>query len=103
MDGDLPDVLRRAGPLLPDMLEVFSAQQHKLIITYLLDAVSDYPPHTFSLLYEVQFEFLMLMERICEFRLVTLHDVEAVFLGKTRDFCKGLAHVIFFRLSGTNI
>ena len=92
MNGDLPYVLGLAAALLPDMLEILAAQKDKFIITYRLDAVSHDSAYSAASFYEVQFELLMLMERICEFSLVTFHDVETVLIGQTRYFSKGLVH-----------
>ena len=47
MNGYLPYVLGGAAALLPDMFEIFSAKQHKIIITYLLDTVTYNSAHTF--------------------------------------------------------
>ena len=50
--------------------------------------------------YKIQFILLMLMQRIGEFGLVTLHDIEAILLRKTCNLCKNFCHktkIRFFR------
>ena len=91
--GYLPDILGLASALFPYVLQILAPYQDEFEITDLLNAVTYDPAYPFSTLDEIEFEFLMLVERICEFRLVALHYIEAVFLRKTRDFSKYLAHV----------
>ena len=76
--GDLPYILGFAGSLLPDMLKIFSTYQNQFIITDFLHAIPYYSPDSLSPFYEVQLELPVTMERICEFRLVALYNVEAV-------------------------
>ena len=74
------------------MLQFLSAYQHKLVVTDLLYTVPDYPPDPFSILDEVQFKLLVTVQRIGEFRLVTLHDIETILVRKSCNFCKNLCH-----------
>ena len=85
------------------MLKIFTADQDKFEIPNFLDAVPYDPADTFSLLDEVELELLVLVERLCEFRLVAFHDIEAVLLRKTRYFCKYLAHASILYYPATNI
>lgn len=78
LDGDLTYVLRPAVSLFPDMLEVGAPDQHQLIISYLFDAVTYDTPHPLSTFDEIELILLMAMERIGEFGLVTLYNVETV-------------------------
>ena len=45
-----------------------------------------------AILDEIEFILLVSVQRIGEFRLVTLDDMEAVLLGKLRNFSKYLVH-----------
>ena len=103
LNGDFPYILGLAPALLPNMFQVLSTYQNQLIITDFLYAVTDNPAYSFAMLYKVQLELLVLMKRIGEFGLVTLHDIEAVLLRKTRYFCKYLAHASILYYPATNI
>ena len=98
LDGDLSDVLRDAPALLPDMLEIFPSDQNKLIISNFLNTVTYNPADSGSVLYKIQLKFLVLVQRIGEFRLVTLHDMEAILLGQQRYFGKDAAHYYYLKV-----
>lgn len=72
LDSDLPYVLRLATALLPYVLQCLTAYQNQFIITDFLHAVPHNTTDPSAVLYEIQFELLMLMQRVCELRLVTL-------------------------------
>ena len=92
LDGDLADVVFRAGPLLPAMFQVDAGHQRELVRTDGLDTVADHPPDTLAVFDEVQFEIPVRMQRIEEFRLVPLHNIEAVLFRKRRDFPENRTH-----------
>lgn len=92
LDGDLTDVLGYASSLFPDMLQIFPADQNKLIISNFLNTVTYDSADSGPVLDKIQFEFLVLVQRIGEFRLVTLHDMETILFGQQRYFGKDAAH-----------
>ena len=68
------------------MLEAFAGNEHKFVLPYGFDVVAYDPTHPGAIADEVQFILMMPVQGIVEFILVPLHDVEAIFVGKTGDF-----------------
>ena len=61
------------------MFQFRRADEHHVILSDLFDAVAHDPPDTGTMLDEVQFKFLVAMERIGKLRLVSLDYIETVF------------------------
>ena len=80
------------------MLKFLTTKQNQLVITYLLNAVAHNSADAFTMLYEVKLILAMLMQRIGEFRLVTFHNIEAIFIRKPCYFCKNLYHTTNIRI-----
>ena len=66
------------------MLEAFATNQDKVELPYLLHAVTYHPLRTRCVLHEVELEVAVFMQRVGEFALVPLDDVEQVLLGQGR-------------------
>ena len=95
---DFPDVFRLTPTLLPDMLKFLTTKENQLIITDFLNTVAHYSTHTFAVLYEIKLKLRVLVQRICEFRLMTLHYIEAIFVRKPCYFRKNLCHMTNIRI-----
>ena len=80
LDGYFPNVVRLAVALLPYMFEVGGGYQHKVVVAYGLHRVADDAPQARAVFYEVKLVFRMAVHGVGEFRLVTVNDVEAVFV-----------------------
>ena len=78
LDCYLPDVRRLARTLLPHVLQILAGDQDKVIVPYRLDAVPDDAAHPGGVLDEIQLILPVTVQRVGEFLLVPLHDVETV-------------------------
>ena len=85
-------------PLFPHMLKLLCTDKDKVIIPYFLDTVTDDPPHSCTVLDEVQFELFMLMQRIGKLRFMAFHYMETVFFRQRADFGENFSHTIRFGL-----
>ena len=57
-----------------------NTSEGEIIVSDFLDTVPDDPLHAGSILHEIEFIFPVLVERIGEFCLLAVHDMETVFL-----------------------
>ena len=64
------------------MLEVFIADQHEIEIPNCLNIVADDPFHSRSVLYIVQFELRMPVNRVGEAGFMPFDDVETISFGQ---------------------
>jgi hypothetical protein len=62
------------------VLQVLTTDQDQLIITDFFHTVAHYPSYSFSMLDKVKFKLLVLVQRICEFSLMTLDDMKTILL-----------------------
>ena len=81
LDRDLADVGGVALALLPDVLQVLSADQDEVVGVDGLDVVPDDALGAGGVLYEIEFEIPVAVQRIVEFSLVPFDDEQAVLLG----------------------
>ena len=61
------------------MLKPLGADKHQVVFANLLYAVANHSPNACAVLYEVEFQLLVLVERVAKFALVPFDNVEAVF------------------------
>ena len=80
LDGDLPYILGPAIAPLSHMRKVLAADKNQFVITDIFDTVPDDPAYTATVLDEVQLKLLVLVQRICEFSLMTLDDMKTILL-----------------------
>ena len=72
LHGYLVYILAGAGILHPNMLKVCTRDKHEVILAYNLTAVAHDSSHSWRVLHEVEFKYLMVMYRIGEFLFVTV-------------------------------
>ena len=92
LDGYLPDIATFTGSVLPYVLEILRTYQHEIEVSDGLHAVPDDSLYAAPVLHEIQLEFPVAVQRICELGLVPLDDVETVHIGEVGDFCEYFAH-----------
>ena len=74
------------------MFEVLGAYKHEVVVADFLDTVPDDPLHAGSILHEIEFIFPVLVQRVSEFCLMAVHNVETVFFRQRGNFFKDVAH-----------
>ena len=92
LDGYLPDIRTLAVTVLPDMLQILRRNKRQVVIPYGFHTVTYNTPDPRSVLHKVQFKLSVTMKRICKFRLVTFHNMEAVQLRQLCNFRKNFTH-----------
>ena len=70
------------------MLQSFRTNQNKFVVPDFLNTVSNNPPDSGTMFDEIQFKFLVSVQRICEFRLMPFDDEETILFGQLCNFCK---------------
>ena len=86
LNGDFADEFRLTGTLFPDMGEVFASDEYEVVVSDCFDGISDDPFDAGAVFDEIEFEFAVLVQGVCEFGFVTFDDVEAVSVGERREF-----------------
>lgn len=96
--GHLTDILTGAFILLPDMLQVWAGDEHQIVVANHLARVAHYTAHTGSVLYEIEFVDLVVMDGIGKLFFPTVSDVEHILAHQRGNLMNNLRlfHLIIF-------
>jgi hypothetical protein len=78
LNGDLPDILRGAIMLLPDMLQLLTRNKRKIEFPDHLYGVTHNAPDAFGIFYIVDLELAVRMQGVSEFRFSSIGNVETI-------------------------